>query len=893
MPSCPGSRGVVALAAIGIWGCGRLADDSAGEVAPLGLLVAPVVEAGADQSTGIPPGVRLALFWRPRSSVAAMLGAPPSVDRAPACVALAPEVAPSCDGTAASGLARCTSWPDAEIPQPVTARRGPLGFEVPLRDPPPAAALVDLSAMGGRGTLGFAALRAFVDEDGDGRLRYGRPRAAPERVFADSAYRGHAGAASARTSSLLAFRSSDARVPAVGLPPGHAALATLGPGFGVWIEEEWRDAYGRPYVLRRVAALDEPLALVTSRDIAFAPDWCEELREERQHLPALPAGSEPGWCSESGARAAWRASWRTDTCTYETVVYEGDYACATEPPPWSCPAEALVDVSVETLRAIPEGGRYGVLVDGVAAAWVGAAGDVKVGTSAGVHRISLDLPASCSVVGEEPGLVSMTAGAAARVHFEVSCLETPRLRVTTVTTGDDLDDAYVVRVSSASAPIGANASIVLVLGAAEEGAFAVHLDDVAWNCAAADVPVWLAPGTLTEAYVPVQCGAGRGVSVTTATTGVDLDPDGFGLVLAEGAGAHTFSSIPATGATVVAPSSGTIRDGRWQARLTEVAPNCEVTPSVGIVEVVAGNGAVAFEIRCGPDGQLAYTSSGAGAGEIFLVGSNGTGATNLTRHPADDRDPAWSPDGSRLAFSSDRDGNREIYVMNADGSSVERLTANAAFDGQPAWSPDGARIAFVSDREGRPNLWVMDADGAHLARLTSDAAADSGPAWSPDGTRIAFSRGSEFAAPDLRLDGRLHVVGADGTGATRVTAERELAGWPVSYGESGPAWSPDGTTLAYGVFDQDCSPELMGCVDFWVGVVALDGGIDAWPGAAWTLGAGEPAWSPDGRRIAFATPDRWWGGTSSIRVARSDGTTVTIAPSGHHPAWRPAGAGGP
>jgi TolB protein len=49
--------------------------------------------------------------------------------------------------------------------------------------------------------------------------------------------------------------------------------------------------------------------------------------------------------------------------------------------------------------------------------------------------------------------------------------------------------------------------------------------------------------------------------------------------------------------------------------------------------------------------------------------------------------PAWSPDGSQIAFTSDRDGSREVYIMNADGSGQINLTKNPAYDVAPTWSP--------------------------------------------------------------------------------------------------------------------------------------------------------------------------------------------------------------
>ena len=59
--------------------------------------------------------------------------------------------------------------------------------------------------------------------------------------------------------------------------------------------------------------------------------------------------------------------------------------------------------------------------------------------------------------------------------------------------------------------------------------------------------------------------------------------------------------------------------------------------------------------------------------EIYVVNANGSGQRNLTRNPAYDGDPAWSPDGRKLGFVSNRDGSYGVYVMNADGSGQRRL----------------------------------------------------------------------------------------------------------------------------------------------------------------------------------------------------------------------------
>ncbi len=114
--------------------------------------------------------------------------------------------------------------------------------------------------------------------------------------------------------------------------------------------------------------------------------------------------------------------------------------------------------------------------------------------------------------------------------------------------------------------------------------------------------------------------------------------------------------------------------------------------------------------------------------DIFTVNADGSGKTSLTATDSDNRNPRFSPDGSRIVFVSDKTGNKDIWVMDADGKNKVQMTASPASDNCPVWSPDGTEIAFCSDRSGNFDIWVMDLsngtpEGAPLPNIT-DVAVD-------------------------------------------------------------------------------------------------------------------------------------------------------------------------
>jgi len=127
--------------------------------------------------------------------------------------------------------------------------------------------------------------------------------------------------------------------------------------------------------------------------------------------------------------------------------------------------------------------------------------------------------------------------------------------------------------------------------------------------------------------------------------------------------------------------------------------------------------------------------------------SSGENLVNLTNDPADDWNPAWSPDGSQIAFTSIRDTGQGklqyIFVMDADGQNVYQLTYLSESDFAD-WSPDGSMIAFSSAVSGNLEIYLTQADGSsEPIQITHNDVQDIKPKWSPDGSQIVFVSGDE------------------------------------------------------------------------------------------------------------------------------------------------------
>jgi len=245
-------------------------------------------------------------------------------------------------------------------------------------------------------------------------------------------------------------------------------------------------------------------------------------------------------------------------------------------------------------------------------------------------------------------------------------------------------------------------------------------------------------------------------------------------------------------------------------------------------------------------------------------------------------DATFSPDGSRVAFVHESPGP-EIFIANANGTGTpRRLTNNSVVDANPAWSHDGTRIAF----EQGGQVWTMNADGTNKKALTTTELATDNPDFDPRGPSLSPSWSVPLpGAPDGKIafwhQGWLWTMLADGSSKDDLdyTCPTESGGiCDTAVGD--PTFSPDGSQIAAEYYGD-------------IFTVSSSGGQTSLltpPEGGTPVSERYPAWSPDGKKIAFqGAPTNG----SSYQIYLASITNRTAIPTkitengGEKPDWQP------
>jgi len=180
-----------------------------------------------------------------------------------------------------------------------------------------------------------------------------------------------------------------------------------------------------------------------------------------------------------------------------------------------------------------------------------------------------------------------------------------------------------------------------------------------------------------------------------------------------------------------------------------------------------------------PDGQWIAISAGAGKGAIMLVDPISGEQTRLTDGLGDDQALAWSPDGTRIAFASYREGYRGIYLINVDGTGFRRLATDIDSQAVPVWA-DARRVSYLT-RGPEYALTLADANTGETQQLTEFPVDGyfNPPAWSADGSQVAFTA-YDHSNPAM-ASSEAFLMNHDGSGLARLTdnpGKYQCLRWP-------------------------------------------------------------------------------------------------------------------
>src|SRR4030088_2518776 len=303
---------------------------------------------------------------------------------------------------------------------------------------------------------------------------------------------------------------------------------------------------------------------------------------------------------------------------------------------------------------------------------------------------------------------------------------------------------------------------------------------------------------------------------------------------------------------------------------------------------------------------------------IWMVLTSGGAPIALTAAGVSSSHPRWSPDGKYIAFLSARNESKEqVWLLNRLGGEAERLTYTPQDVDELAWSPDGSRLAlllrdasleeteafkeqderekdsdtdkstkekklktqrpwvidrrqFKQDEIGyldrrRTHAYVFDLAKRSLTQVTSGDYDDQEIAWSPDGKQLVFSSNRSTPDPDATYNTDIWIVSADNTDkGAHVTQVTKSPGEDRS-----PAWSPDGKSIAYSA---RLDPSVFEYGTRHLTIISVDGGEAKILAKSFDRMSTQPHFSPDGQFIYFIADD---DGTQSLCRIPAGGGEIT------------------
>ena len=436
---------------------------------------------------------------------------------------------------------------------------------------------------------------------------------------------------------------------------------------------------------------------------------------------------------------------------------------------------------------------------------------------------------------------------------EVSALSI-RVTVSGVDTDDGLQISLDGAVPQVVSPIWG-----LVLRSIASGAHTITVSALGKNCTL-DGPnplvVNVVPGGVGNVDFRVTCTATKGVIAVHATVSGSLWPTWLRLQV----DAAPPEWIRANQKTFV----GSFAGGAHVVRLVAVPSSCSLVGDDSIAVSIKTGGITRdtvlanFDLNCDPEVPVPYGSGDSAViafqrgDDIAVVREDGSNAQLLIPGAT----PSWSPDGEFLAFQRRRCVSEwgctgDLWMIRSDGSGVRPITTSEGFDdSDPAVSPDGRSVAFIRFWNGPDESYLMVSDlGSTSPVVLSIWNPFSTPTWSPDGSQIAFTCQGPPLTWELDIC-RVATAGGCASYFVNVCTEPPPVEHLTStrFVESEPAWSPDGARIAFtlGCSAAACPPGVVGPESY----IAL---LDPVTGSVTPVVPGHrPAWSPDGKRIVFA-----------------------------------------